>query len=61
MGLKAQLASIMKRILKKIGETMQNYTASFEAQSVKITVLIILYQHDDDISIKAVPNVNLTI
>ena len=40
---------------------MQNYSASFEAQSVKITVFIILDQHDEDISIKAAPKIHLNL
>jgi len=42
----------------KFGEPMENYSASFAAQSVKIPVLIIHDKNDYDVNIKAALNIN---
>jgi pimeloyl-ACP methyl ester carboxylesterase len=43
---------------KKYGEPMENYSASFAAQSVEIPVLIIHDAHDNEISVKAAHNIH---
>ena len=59
LGLKPETASMMKiHFEKKFGEAMENYSASFAAQSVEIPVLIIHDKHDDEISIKAAHNIH---
>jgi pimeloyl-ACP methyl ester carboxylesterase len=43
---------------KKFGEAMENYSASFAAQSVETPILVVHDQHDNEISVKAAHNIH---
>lgn len=43
---------------KKFGVEMESYSASFAAKSVKIPILVIHDEHDDDIAVKAAYNIH---
>ena len=59
LKLKPETAFKMKEHFeKKFGEVMENYAASFVAQSVEIPVLIIHDEHDNEISVKAAHNIH---
>jgi pimeloyl-ACP methyl ester carboxylesterase len=59
LKLKPETAFKMKEHFEnKFGEVMENYAASFAAQSVEIPVLIIHDQHDKEISVKAAYNIH---
>lgn len=57
--LQPETASMMKvHFEKKFGVEMESYSASLAAQSVKIPVLIIHDENDDEINIKAAHNIH---
>jgi pimeloyl-ACP methyl ester carboxylesterase len=59
LGLKPETASMMKiHFEKKFGEAMENYSASFAAQSVETPMLVVHDQHDNEISVKAAHNIH---
>jgi pimeloyl-ACP methyl ester carboxylesterase len=59
LKLNPEIALKMKEYFeKKYKEDMENYAASFVAQSVEIPVMIIHDQHDNDISVKAAHNIH---
>jgi pimeloyl-ACP methyl ester carboxylesterase len=59
MQLKPKIASMMKtHFEKKHAVAMESYSASLAAQSVKIPVLIIHDENDDEIAVKAAHNIH---
>lgn len=59
LKLKPKIALMLKKYFeKKFGEPMENYSASFAAQSVKIPLLIIHDENDNDVNIKAAYNIH---
>lgn len=59
LKLNPKIAGMMKQHFeKKFGEHMENYSAHFSAQEVKIPVLIIHDQNDHDVNIKAAYNID---
>jgi len=59
LKLKPKVAIMLKKYFeKKFGEPMENYSASFAAQSIKIPILIIHDKSDDDVNIKAAYNIH---
>ena len=59
LKLKPQIAGMMKQHFeKKFGEPMENYSAHFAAQEVKIPVLVIHDKNDHDVAVKAAYNID---
>jgi pimeloyl-ACP methyl ester carboxylesterase len=59
LGLQPKIGLMMKQHFeKKFGEPMEDYAASFAAQSVAIPVLVIHDKNDDDINVKAAYNIH---
>lgn len=58
LKLNPKIALLLKQHFeKKFGESMENYSAHFAAQEVKIPVLIIHDQNDHDVPVKAAYNI----
>lgn len=58
LKLKPKIAVMLKQHFeKKFGESMENYSAHFAAQKVKIPVLVIHDQDDSEVSVKAAYNI----
>ncbi len=59
LKLNPKIAGMMKQHFeKKFGEPMESYSAHVSAQAVKIPVLVIHDQNDDDVAVKAAYNID---
>lgn len=59
LRLNPKIALMMKQHFeKKFGESMENYSAHFSAQKVKIPTLVIHDQNDHDVNVKAAYNID---
>jgi pimeloyl-ACP methyl ester carboxylesterase len=58
LGIKPEVSVMMKQHFeKKFGEPMENYSAHFAAQQVKIPILVIHDQNDHDVAVKSAHNI----
>jgi len=59
LKLNPKIAGMMKQYFeKKFDESMENYSAHFAAQEVKIPILVIHDQNDHDVNVKAAYNID---